>query len=373
MKRAIALFCVVAFALVVGGSALAARPRHARTTVTTDSSSLAGNTYRVRRLVADEAGHANATDPNLVNAWGLAAGPTTPWWVNAADADKAAVYDGTGAILPLSVDVAGGPTGLVFNGGSDFVVGDGNGSSGPSLFLFSTEGGAIRGWNSAVPMPSPSTQTFVVADRSGDDANYKGLAIASTADGDMLYATDFHNGRVDVFDGDFNLVSTPDTFVDPDIPHRFAPFGIQAIGDTIFVTYARQDADAEDEVTGPGRGFVDAFDTSGVLLARVATRDQLNAPWGLAMAPANFGRFSGDLLVGNFGDGVVHAFHLRGNGTGRLVGALKNAKGRSISIDGLWALEFGNGDVAGRTNQLFFTAGPEDEEHGLFGKIVPRA
>jgi uncharacterized protein (TIGR03118 family) len=368
MKRAIALFCVVALALVVGGTALAAGSRHAAAGVHR-SSAKAGNAYRVKRLVADQAGHAAATDPNLVNAWGLAAGPTTPWWVNAADRDKSLIYDGTGAIIPLVVDVAGGPTGLVFNGGSDFVVSDGNGASGASLFLFATEAGTIRGWNSGVPMPSPSTQTFVVADRSGVDANYKGLAIASTADGDMLYAADFHNGRVDMFDGSFNLVSTADTFIDPDLPHRFAPFGIQAIGDTIFVTYARQDADAEDEVAGSGRGFVDAFDTSGTFLARVATRDVLNAPWGLAMAPANFGRFSGDLLVGNFGDGLIHAYRLRGNGTGHLVSALRNTKGRTISIDGLWALGFGNGDAAGHTNQLFFTAGPGDEEHGLFGKI----
>jgi uncharacterized protein (TIGR03118 family) len=370
MKRAIALVCVVAVAVVVGASALAATPR--RAAGITRLSALPGNAYGVARLVADEAGQAKATDPNLVNAWGLAAGPTTPWWVNAADSDKAAIYDGKGAILPLSVDVAGGPTGLVFNGGSSFVVSDGNGASGASLFLFATEAGTIRGWNSGVPMPSPSTQTFVVADRSSVDANYKGLAIASTANGDMLYAADFHNARVDVFDGDFTLLSTPNTFVDPGIPDGYGPFGIQTIGDTIFVTYAKQDADAEDEVAGPHLGFVDAFDTGGTFLARVVTQHQLNAPWGLAMAPADFGKFGGDLLVGNFGDGLIHAFHLEADGTGQRAGTLKNRNGRVISIDGLWALEFGNGDDAGRTDQLFFTAGPEDEEHGLFGRIVSR-
>ena len=161
------------------------------------------------------------------------------------------------------------------------------------MFLFSTEGGTINGWNPAVPAPSPSTQSFVVADRTGEDANYKGLAIASTPDGNMLYATDFHNARVDMFDSTFNVVSTATTFVDPGIPAGFAPFGIQAIGDTIFVTYAKQDADAEDEVRGKGRGFVDAFGTDGTFMGRVASRHHLNAPWGLAMAPADFGRFSG--------------------------------------------------------------------------------
>jgi uncharacterized protein (TIGR03118 family) len=304
-----------------------------------------------------------------VNAWGLAAGPSTPWWVANADSDTSTLYDGTGAIIPLVVDVAGGPTGLVFNGGTDFVVSDGMGTSAPALFLFATESGTIRGWNSGVPLPSPSMQTFVVADQSGDDANYKGLAIASTTDGDMLYATDFHNARVDMFDGDFTLVSTSDTFVDPGIPDGFAPFGIQAIGDTIFVTYAKQDADAEDEVAGKGRGFVDAFDTGGAFLGRVATRNHLNAPWGLALAPTSFGRFSEALLVGNFGDGLIHAFRQKMDGSWRAVGAMRNAKGRFLRIDGLWALQFGNGDAAGPVNQLYFTAGPDDEQHGLFGKI----
>jgi uncharacterized protein (TIGR03118 family) len=370
MKRVIALFSVAAFAVVVAGSALAAAPPHAAgITVARGPSALAENSYRLRRLVADQPGHAAATDPNLVNAWGLAAGPTTPWWVANADSDTSTLYDGTGAIIPLIVDVPGGPTGLVFNGGTDFVVSDGMGASAPSLFLFATESGTIRGWNSEVPLPSPSTQTFVVADQSGDDANYKGLAIASTADGDMLYAADFHNARVDVFDGDFTLVSTSGTFVDPGLPDGFAPFGIQAIGDTIFVTYAKQDADAEDEVTGKGRGFVDAFDTAGAFLGRVATRNHLNAPWGLAMAPTNFGRFSGALLVGNFGDGLIHAFRQKADGSWRAVGAVKNANGRFLRIDGLWSLQFGNDDAAGASNQLYFTAGPDDEAHGLFGKI----
>jgi uncharacterized protein (TIGR03118 family) len=365
MRRTLAVLSIAALSAALSGSAMA---------TATGSKASAGpggrgdNAYKVRRLVADQAGQAAATDPNLVNAWGLAAGPTTPWWVNAADSDVSTLYDGTGAVLPLVVDVAGGPTGLVFNGGADFVVSNGS-ASGASLFLFSTEGGEIRGWNPNVLPPAPSTESFVVADRSGEEANYKGLAIASTADGDLLYATDFHNARVDMFDGDFNLVSTSDTFLDPDIPDGFAPFGIQTIGDTVFVTYAKQDADAEDEVVGKGRGFVDAFDTDGTLVERVATRHRLNAPWGLAMAPADFGRFSGDLLVGNFGDGTINAFRVGASGSYRGAGVLRNRHGRAVFIDGLWAIAFGNGDAAGPTNALYFTAGPDDETHGLFGKI----
>jgi uncharacterized protein (TIGR03118 family) len=366
MKRILAVLCIAALGAAVTGSALASASTRGGSTVGT---ARAGNSYKVHRLVADQAGRAKSTDPNLVNAWGLAAGPTTPWWVNAADNDVSTLYDGKGAVLPLVVDVAGGPTGMVFNGSTNFVVSNGS-ASGPSLFLFSTESGTIDGWNPNVPPPSPSTHSFVVADRSSQGASYKGLAIASTADGDMLYATDFHNAKVDMFDGTFDLVSTASTFVDPKIPHGYAPFGIQAVGDTIFVTYGKQDADAGDEVAGKGFGFVDAFDTTGAFLARIASHHHLNAPWGLAMAPANFGAFSGDLLVGNFGDGRILAFHQKSNGSYKPAGSLWNSHGKVLSIDGLWAIEFGNGDAAGPTNALYFTAGPDEEAHGLFGKIT---
>jgi uncharacterized protein (TIGR03118 family) len=367
MRRTLAALSIAVLSAAVAGSALA--DTSAGIGSSAGPGGRAQNSYKVARLVADQPDHARATDPNLVNAWGLAAGPTTPWWVNAADSDVSVLYDGTGAIVPLVVDVAGGPTGLVFNGGTDFVVSGGS-ASGPSLFLFSTEGGTINGWNPSVPPPSPSTQSFVVADRSSEDANYKGLAIASTAGGDFLYATDFHNARVDMFDGDFNVVSTPSTFVDPDIPDGYGPFGIQTIGDTIFVTYAKQDADAEDEVAGKGLGFVDAFGTDGTFLARVGTRRRLNAPWGLAMAAADFGRFSGALLVGNFGDGTINAFRPDANGSYDQAGVVRNRRGRAIHIDGLWAIAFGNDDDAGPSNALFFTAGPDEETHGLFGRIT---
>ena len=193
-------------------------------------------------------------------------------------------------------------------------------------------------------------------------AIFKGLAIA---DG-KLFASDFHNNEVAVFDSNWNLV---DRFTDTGLPSGYAPFGIQAIGGHVFVTFAKQDADAEDEVAGQGRGFVDEFDTSGNLVARVAQHGQLNAPWGLAQAPSDFGRFSGDLLVGNFGDGQINAYALGANGRYTHKGELRE-NGHQISIDGLWALEFGNDGNAGHTNELFFTAGPNDESHGLFGKIT---
>jgi uncharacterized protein (TIGR03118 family) len=328
-------------------------------------------TYTVTPLVSDQPGVAPFLDPNLVNAWGLVAGPTTPWWVADADADVSTLYGGDGTPRSLVVSVEGGPTGLVFNGGSGFVVTDGT-ASGPALFLWATESGTIRGWNPAVPPPAPSTQSFVGADRSAEDANYKGLAIASTTAGDFLYAADFHNARIDMFDSDFDVVTPAGAFVDPGMPAGFAPFGIQNIRGTLFVTYAMQDAAAEDEVTGPGLGFVDAFTTNGTFLARVASGGSLNAPWGLALAPPSFGKFAGDLLVGNFGDGRINAY---GRGKTALkfgfAGQLQSSAGGFVEIDGLWALQFGNDAAAGPSSTLFFTAGPDDEEHGLFGSIVP--
>ncbi len=363
-RRVLSLLSVLCLlALATLGSTAAASSRH------DPSAARHRRGYRVSDLVSDVAGEARHLDPDLVNAWGLAAGPTSPWWVSDNHADVSTIYDGAGTVSDLVVGVDGGVTGLVFNGGTDFVVENGI-YSGPSIFLFDTEAGTIVGWNPGVPPPSPSTSSFVVADRSNVGAIYKGLAIASTADGDFLYAADFHNARVDMFDGDFTLVSDDTTFVDPDIPDGFAPFGIQNIDGTIFVAYAKQDAAAEDEEAGAGLGYVDMFGTDGAFLGRVASQGTLNAPWGLAMAPADFGRFSGDLLVGNFGDGRIHAYRAAAGGAFMHAGALRARNGHPVTIDGLWALEFGTGDVAGPTNALYFTAGPQNETHGLFGKIV---
>jgi uncharacterized protein (TIGR03118 family) len=325
------------------------------------------NAYSVHALVSDVSGAAPTTDPNLVNAWGLTASSSSHWWVADNGTDKSTLYNGnTGAIVPLVVQVDGGPTGIVFNGSSGFVVQSGA-ASGPARFIFASEDGKIRGWNPAVP---PGTVAHVGADRSGVGASYKGLAIAQTASGPLLYAADFHNARVDVFDGSWHLAGGPDAFVDHGLPAGYAPFGIQTIGGRVFVSYAKQDEEAADEVAGQGLGFVDVYDTAGNLLERVAQRGQLNAPWGLALAPESFGRFGGDLLVGNFGDGQIKAYGELPNGRFEYRGELRGAEGRPLAIDGLWALEFGNGATAGPTDTLFFTAGPDEETHGLFGSIT---
>jgi uncharacterized protein (TIGR03118 family) len=326
--------------------------------------------FTQRNLVSDVAGAAELKDPKLVNAWGLAFGPTTPAWVADNGTDVSTLYSDAGGTTQvvkraLEVSIPGGaPTGAVYNGSQSFVVHSGM-SSGAALFLFSSEAGTITGWNAAVPPPPPSTAAQTAVTVPG--AVFKGLAIADTASGPQLYAADFHNGTVDVWNGSFAPVLKPGAFQDPAIPHGFAPFGIQAVGGTIAVTYAKQDADAEDDVAGRGNGFVDFYDTAGTLLRRFASRGALNSPWGIALAPQGFGRASGALLIGNFGDGRINAFDPV---SGRFLGALADKRGRSIAIDGLWALEFGNG-VIGTQQTLVFTAGPAGEQHGLFGEVTP--
>jgi len=327
--------------------------------------------YEQHNLVSDGAVPADLVDPVLVNAWGLVASATSPWWVADNATGFSTLYNGnTGAKIGLTVSVPGAPTGIVFNGGAGFVVANGA-AQGPARFIFASEDGTISGWNPAVPPPPTSTHAQVAVDNSASGAVYKGLAIAVTSVGDRLYATNFHAGTVDVFDASFHAV--PGGFTDPDLPAGYAPFGIRALGGVIYVTYALQDADKHDDVAGVGHGFVNAFDTDGHLLRRVASRGRLNSPWGLAVAPADFGQFGGNLLVGNFGDGRINAFDLQrfeGNGELQERGQLHAADGAPVAIDGLWALAFGNGAGAGPTNALFFTAGPFDEEHGLFGKVV---
>ena len=330
------------------------------------SASAAENSYTVTNLVSDVPGLAAHVDPDLVNGWGLTSLPTSPWWVADNGTDVSTLYRADGTKVPLTVQVPSAPTGAVSNTGPNFVVSNGT-ASGPALFIFATEEGKVLGWNPNVSL----SQAQVAVDHSGIGAVYKGLAIASTPGGDFLYATDFHNGRVDVFDGSFHQVSMPGAFVDPAIPAGYAPFGIQSLGATIVVTYAKQDAAREDDVAGQGHGFVDLFDTSGTFLRRVATHGQLNSPWGVAMAPASFGAFGGDLLVGNFGDGQISAFAPQSDGTFELVGQLRTSDHKPVTIDGLWSLQFGKGAANnGPPTTLFFTAGPDDETHGLFGTIT---
>jgi len=319
-----------------------------------------GNAYTVTPLVSDVPGAAPVLDPHLQNAWGLTSSSTSPWWVADNGTSLSTLYNGAGTPQSLVVTVGddSGPTGVVFNTSTGFAVTNGT-QSAPARFIFDGEDGVLRGWNPAID------GTHALVGGTGDPgAIFKGLAIADN----KLYASDFHNNEVAVFDSSWTLV---DRFTDPGLPEGYAPFGIQAIGGNVFVTFAKQDADAEDEVAGQGRGFVDEFDTAGNLVARVAQHGQLNAPWGLALAPSDFGRFAGDLLVGNFGDGQINAYERGANGNYTHKGELRE-NGHQIAIDGLWALEFGNGANAGPRNTLFFTAGPDDEEHGLFGKITAR-
>jgi uncharacterized protein (TIGR03118 family) len=326
------------------------------------------NAYHQTNLVSDLPGLAQLTDPDLVNPWGLAAGPATPAWVADNGTDKATIYPGFVNGSPIQkaglvVNIPGGaPTGQVFNPTPGFVVRSGA-ASGPALFLFDSEAGLVTGWNPGVPPPPPSTQAQVGA--SVPDAIYKGLAIATTPAGTFLYGADFHHGRIDVFDSGFNRVHLSGSFRDRGLPRGFAPFNIQELGGLLYVAYAKQDAAAEDEVAGPGLGFVDVYSTSGHLLRRLLRRGHLNAPWGLVLAPAGFGRFSGDLLVGNFGDGRINAYDPT---TGAFRGHLRHEDGSPIEIEGLWALRFGNG-VTGNPTTLLFTAGIDDEAHGLFGAI----
>ncbi len=355
-----------------------------------------GGRYVPHNLVSDGSIPADHTDGNLVNAWGITHLPTSPWWVSDNGANVATLYDGDGVAqfpgnpLVVMVTGAGGqpgdPDGVVANPDPAFIVSSGGGG-GPARFIFASEDGTISGWNPGAPPPvapaTRSTVTIVKVDHSSPDplggAVYKGIALASTPAGDRLYATDFRGGHVGVFDGSFAPTTLDGAFVDPGIPDGFAPFGIQAASGTIYVTYAKQDDAKHDDVAGRHLGYVSAFTTDGVFVRRIASQGKLNSPWGLAIAPATgFGRASGKLLVGNFGDGHIIAYRLDGGdddpgeaegGDDSGGGSYLTGPGGRITIDGLWGIGFGNGASAGPVNTLFFAAGPGGEAHGLFGRI----
>ncbi len=322
------------------------------------------NMYAVDKLVSDQAGVAAHQDSSLVNPWGIAFNPNGFVWVANNGTGTSTLYDGNGVKNPLTVNVplggGGNPTGIVFSSSNNFAVTNGT-TSGPSRFIFATESGKIAGW-----APSVNGTNALVAASSPNGGIYKGLALGADGTQQLLYATDFHNDRIDVYGQTFQPVTTPGGFVDPNLPQGFAPFGIQNINGNLYVTYAKQDADREDDVHGAGLGYVDVFDPSGHLIRRLVSGGPLNAPWGLAFAPTNFGAFSDSLLVGNFGDGTINAFNPT---TGSFIGVLRDAHGDPLSIDGLWGLSFGNGIQNQPINTLFFAAGPGDESHGLYGKI----
>jgi len=328
-------------------------------------------TYDQHNLVSDIPGLADHTDPNLINPWGVAYGPDTPFWIADNRTGVSTVYDGNGVQTRTAVTIptaAGGappasPAGIVFNPTTDFIVGPNQ----PARYIFATEDGTISGWNAGAA-------AVLKADLSASGAVYKGLALANSDGSNHLYAADFRAGRVDVFDAEVNPVTLAGSFSDPALPAGFAPFNIQNIGGRLYVAYALRDAAGLDDVPGPGNGYVNVFDPNGALLARFASGGPLNSPWGLAPAPAGFGAFGGALLIGNFGDGRINAFN---PATGEWLGALENANGEPLAIEGLWGLTFGNGGPAGDTHTLYFTAGlaygGSVEDHGLFGSIAPIA
>ena len=318
--------------------------------------------YQQQNLISDATVPGTIPDLKLVNAWGLTSSATSPWWISDNQTGFSTIFNAqTGQLAAISpVAVPSAPTGVVFSGGTSFKL-----NQLQIVFMFASEDGTISGWTGG---PAAT----VVINRSTSGAIFKGLAIGKNGAADMIYATNFHAGVVEAYDS--TLPQTPSfTFTDSNVPAGYAPFGIQNINGTLYVTFALQDENAEDDVPGVGHGFVDAFDTAGQLLQRIASGQILNSPWGLALAPDGFGEFGGDLLVGNFGDGRIHAFDitdLKGNGEAKHKGQLHSSDGMPLVIDGLWALEFGNGAAAGPKTTLFFTAGPSDEQHGLFGSIT---
>ncbi len=324
--------------------------------------SAAGNRYQQDNLVSDVAGVARHTDANLQNAWGIAFNPTAFVWIADNGTKVSTLYDGLGNPQSLVVSIPGPPTGIVFNAFTkDFVLTK-DGKSGPSVFIFATEDGKIAGWAPAVDPKN------ALAAAQNASAVYKGLALAGNGSGNFLYAADFFGRKIDVYDRSFKPVNMAGGFVDRSLPANFAPFNIQNIQGDLYVTYAMRKPGDTDETKGPGLGFVNVFDANGHLLRRVASRGALNAPWGVALAPASFGKFANRLLVGNFGDGTINAFDAR---SGDFSGQLRGVNGRTLKIDGLWGLSFGNGVLNQPTGTLYFTAGPDDEKHGLYGAITP--
>jgi uncharacterized protein (TIGR03118 family) len=307
-------------------------------------------------------------DPNLVNAWGISRSSGSPFWISDNGTGLSTLYDNTGAIVPLVVTIPppmGGtgpsaPTGTVFNFTKAFAVKPGK----PAVFLFATEDGTISGWNPAVNL----TSAVLVVDNSKHSAVYKGLAIGRKGSIPRLYTTNFTTGQVEMYDHKFQPVTIAGAFQDPNLPANYSPFGIQNVGGNIVVTFAHRLPGSHDEDHGTGLGYVDVFDLDGTLLLRLQHGPFFNAPWGIALAPSDFGAFAHRLLIGNFGDGKIHTFNLV---SGMFEGTLLNTDGTQLSIGGLWGLTFGgDGAKNGLATELFFTAGPDDESNGLYGKLT---
>lgn len=330
--------------------------------------------YRWTNLTADQAGIATNTDANLVNPWGLSRSAGSPWWVSDNGTGLSTLYDGTGAAKPLvvtvptgdpSVSSTGTPTGTVFNGGTGFELAPGK----PALFLFVTEDGTVSGWN-----PGVNPTSAVIHVNTKGASVFKGAALATVTFHDhtsapYLFVADFRKGRVQIYDAQFKRVRLEgDAFEDESLPSGYAPFNVQNIGGDIYVTFAKQDDQKHDEVDGPGRGFVDVFTPAGRLVRRLEHGSWLNGPWGVAVASGDFGIYSHDLLIGQFGSGAIAVYD---PATGRYIDSLRDSNESIIKISGLWDISFGSGGGSGSATSLYFTAGSDGEQHGLFGTLAP--
>jgi uncharacterized protein (TIGR03118 family) len=347
-----------------------------------ERSLLSGNNFLQTNLVSDVPGLAQQFDPNLVNPWGISQAPGGPFWVSDNGTGLSTLYDTNGVPQSLIVTIpppAGSPDGTLATPTGQVFVGDlgsfrvsqtvdGTTTSGNSVFIFATEDGTISAWSPAVDGTHAILEVDNSAKPSADrGAVYKGLAVGTDARGNpLLYAANFRAGTIDVYDSNFEHVLLDGRFRDPQVPKGFAPFNIKELNGKLYVTYAKQNADKHDDVAGLGNGFVDVFSNDGVLEQHLAAGGVLNSPWGLVIAPQDFGKFGGALLVGNFGDGLIHAFDPN---TGQLLGTLKDADGEAIRIDGIWGLKVGTGGNGGDPNKVYFTAGIDGEAHGLFGSL----
>jgi uncharacterized protein (TIGR03118 family) len=322
--------------------------------------------FQVVNLVTDnQAAHpAQITDAGLVNAWGLSYSATSPFWVSSNGAGTSTVYSvnpttqvTAKSAITVTIPPGGGPvTGQVFNSNTA------SGAFNADNFLFVSEDGTVSGWRSAL-----GSNAQVLAAGSASNV-YKGSAFATISGSSYLYAANFRSGSIDVIKGSVSAPTLSGSFLDPSLPAGYAPFNIQNLGGTLYVTYALQDAAAHDEIDGAGLGYVDSFNLQGQFLGRVASQGALNAPWGLAIAPSSFGALAGSLLVGNFGDGRISAYDAT---THAFLGQITDGSGAPLVIDGLWAIAPGNGANAGSSALLYFTAGPDGETHGLFGVLTP--
>src|SRR5580698_966218 len=327
---------------------------------------------------------AHTIDANLQNPWGVAFAPGAPFWISDANSNLTTLYSGIGAnetqgvtgspnvgvaIPPSAAGVPANPTGQVFNGNGGFMISTSKGQE-TALFIFDGEGGTIAAW----AQDSGATAVTAYDDGVANGANhavYKGLALGTVSGATYLYATDLHNNKVDVFDTDFSKpAAMQGKFVDPNLPAGFVPFGIAALNGKLYVTFAKQDAAMHDETTGAGLGYVDIFDFSGNLINQFAAAGALNAPWGIAIAPAGFGSLQGDVLIGNFGDGTINIFSANGTALANFEGPLMSTNGQPFSFPGLWSLVFGNGDSDKPVTTLFYTAGFADQTDGVFGGIT---